>query len=44
MKDWNATARGFDELVYDFDAQGEHLPLIYPPMWDPTSKESSMKG
>ena len=31
MKDWLATARGFDKLAYDFNAKGEHLPLI---RWD----------
>ena len=31
MKDWNATARGFDKLAYDFKAKGQHLPLIW---WD----------
>src|SRR5688500_2499340 len=27
MRDWRATARGFDALAFDLDAKGEHLPL-----------------
>ena len=27
MRDWRATARGFDALAFDLDAIGEHLPL-----------------
>jgi hypothetical protein len=27
MRDWRATARGFDALAFDLSATGEHLPL-----------------
>lgn len=33
LKDFKAVARGYDKLVFDFDAKGEHLPLIW---WDDT--------
>ena len=33
LKDFKAVARGYDKLVFDFDARGEYLPLIW---WDDT--------
>src|SRR5438093_1019224 len=33
LKDFRAVARGYDKLVFNFDATGEHLPLIW---WDDT--------
>ena len=27
LRDWRATALGFDKLAFDLDARGEHLPL-----------------
>jgi hypothetical protein len=33
LKDFRATARGYDKLAFDFDAKGQHLPLIW---WDDT--------
>ena len=29
MKDWNALARSADRLLFDLEAQGEHLPLVW---------------
>jgi hypothetical protein len=29
LRDWLKVAHGFDALAFDFDAQGEHLPLIW---------------
>jgi len=29
MRDWCDTAHRFDKLAFDFDARGEHLPLIW---------------
>jgi hypothetical protein len=31
MKDWRATAIAYDKLVFDFNAKGEFLPLVW---WD----------
>ncbi|MCY3023003.1 MAG: hypothetical protein NTW87_28845 [Planctomycetota bacterium] len=31
MRDWKVVAQGYDRLVFDFNAKGEHLPLIW---WD----------
>ena len=31
MKDWKALAHAYDRLVFDFNAKGKHLPLIW---WD----------
>lgn len=31
MRDWKEAAREFDKLVFDFDAEGDYLPLI---QWD----------
>jgi len=36
LRDWRKVARGFDALAFDFDAQGEHLPLIW--WWDGRGK------
>src|SRR4051812_35012482 len=33
LKDFKAVARGYDKLVFDFNAKGEPLPLIW---WDDT--------
>lgn len=35
MKDWKAVAQGFDDLVFDFGATGDDLPLIW---WDTSRK------
>ena len=35
MKDWNAHARAYEALVFDFDAAGDFLPLIW---WDKTRR------
>jgi len=29
MRDWRAVAQGYDRLVFDLNAQGRHLPLIW---------------
>ncbi len=29
LKDWRATTHSFDRLAFDFDARGDHLPLIW---------------
>ena len=29
MRDWHATARAYDEFVFDFDAKGQYLPLAW---------------
>src|SRR5687768_13770617 len=31
MKDWKALAEAYDRLVFDFNAKGEYLPVIW---WD----------
>src|SRR5438105_4200570 len=31
MKDWKALAQAYDRLIFDFDAKGEYLPVIW---WD----------
>lgn len=41
LKDWKAVARGFDKLVYDDTARGEHLPIIF---WDDTRVNISERG
>lgn len=33
MRDWKQVARNYDDLFFDFDAQGQYLPLI---CWDTT--------
>src|SRR4051812_3122723 len=33
LKDFKSVARGYDQLVFDFDAKGDYLPLIW---WDDT--------
>lgn len=33
MRDWRAVAYGYDKLVFDFEAQGDYLPVIW---WDQT--------
>ena len=35
LRDWKQVARDFDELVFDFDRTGQHLPLIW---WDTTHR------
>gem|GEM_PF-284226 len=41
LRDWKATARGFDRLAFDFDAKGEYLPLIW---WDDTQVNIKTRG
>src|SRR5687768_1264998 len=41
LKDFDAIARGLDKLLFDFDAKGEYLPLIW---WDDTKVNSPMRG
>jgi hypothetical protein len=41
QKDFAAIARGLDKLLFDFDARGEHLPLIW---WDDTQTNQPMRG
>jgi hypothetical protein len=31
MKDWKALAQGYDRLIFDFNARGKYLPVIW---WD----------
>lgn len=33
LKDFKTVARGYDQLAFDFNAKGEHLPVIW---WDDT--------
>lgn len=40
LKDFKAVARGYDKLVFDFNAKGEHLPLIW---WDDTKINMPMR-
>ncbi|HEY9561954.1 MAG TPA: hypothetical protein VIR29_14315, partial [Anseongella sp.] len=41
MKDWKAIARKQDSLLFDFDAQGTFLPLIW---WDNTQTNFPERG
>src|SRR3954468_23071894 len=41
LKDFKAIARGCDKLLFDFDARGEYLPLIW---WDDTKVNVPMRG
>jgi len=41
QKDFKAAARGLDKLLFDFDARGEYLPLIW---WDDTHTNLPMRG
>src|SRR4051794_20741692 len=41
LKDFKATARGLDKLLFDFDAKGQYLPLIW---WDDTKVNSPLRG
>jgi hypothetical protein len=41
QKDFKAIARGLDKLLFDFDARGEYLPLIW---WDDTQTNLPMRG
>jgi hypothetical protein len=41
LKDFKALARGLDKLLFDFDARGEYLPLVW---WDDTHTNSPMRG
>src|SRR5688572_22109182 len=41
LKDFKATARGLDKLLFDFEARGEYLPLIW---WDDTKLNGPMRG
>jgi hypothetical protein len=40
-KDFKSIARGLDQLLFDFDAEGEYLPLIW---WDDTHTNLPMRG
>src|SRR3546814_15784738 len=33
--DWHALAQAYDSTVYDFDAKGDHWPLVW---WDSTGR------
>ncbi|MEO0413388.1 MAG: hypothetical protein AAF226_00390 [Verrucomicrobiota bacterium] len=37
LRDWKAVARDFDQLVFDPERQGEHLPLY----WEESSREAN---
>src|SRR5687768_8813306 len=41
QKDFKSVARGLDKLLFDFDARGEYLPLIW---WDDTQTNLPMRG
>ena len=41
LKDFDAIARGCDKLLFDFDAKGQYLPLIW---WDDTKVNVPMRG
>ena len=41
LKDFKAIARGLDKLLFDFDAKGKYLPLIW---WDDTRYNVPMRG
>ncbi len=41
MRDWRTVARKFDALAFDFEAQGDYLPLIW---WDKTRINMARDG
>src|SRR4051794_39432806 len=41
LKDFKAIARGADKLLFDFDQQGQYLPLCW---WDDTHVNTSIRG
>lgn len=41
MRDWREVARKFDALAFDFEAQGDYLPLIW---WDKTHTNMDRDG
>ena len=41
LKDFKATARGLDKLLFDFDARGQYLPVIW---WDDSKINTPMRG
>jgi hypothetical protein len=41
LKDFKATARGLDKLLFDFDQKGQYLPIIW---WDDTKVNVPMRG
>src|SRR3954453_5998709 len=41
LKDYKAIARGCDKLLFDFEAKGQYLPLIW---WDDTHINTPMRG
>src|SRR5688572_2989502 len=41
LKDFKAAAHGLDKLLFDFEARGQYLPLIW---WDDTKLNTPMRG
>src|SRR5687768_6029493 len=41
LKDFKKTARDLDNLLFDFNARGQYLPLIW---WDDTHVNTPMRG
>jgi len=41
MRDWKKVARDYDALVFDFNAKGQYLPLIW---WDDTKHNALLRG
>src|SRR5689334_21240910 len=41
LKDFKAIARGCDKLLFDFDAKGQYLPLIW---WDDSKYNFDLRG
>src|SRR4051794_4989519 len=41
LKDFKAVARGYDKLVFDLNAKGDYLPLIW---WDDSKVNMPMRG
>jgi len=41
MRDWKKVARDYDALVFDFDAKGQYLPLVW---WDDTKHNLPIRG
>jgi hypothetical protein len=41
LKDFNALAHGLDKLLFDFNAKGQYLPLVW---WDDTKVNTPMRG
>ena len=42
MRDWKAVATGYDQLAFDLNTQGEHLPLL--PLRLPLAGSSSSRS